>query len=151
MEEQDTGPRPSVTVADLDNLVAAIQAKRQEIEAQEKIVSALNIDLSKLKQTAVHYLKELGREKYQTPFGTISIQQKWRVNMPQTDEDKQALFAHLRERGLFEKYATVNSQSLNSLFMADWEAAQKRGEGMDFHMPGIGEPKLFEDLGIRKS
>lgn len=140
-----------VTVADLDDLVKTIFEQRVKIEESEKVTSELNKELALLKAKAVNYLKELGRENFKSPFGTISVNQKWRVSLPQTDEDKAALFNWLRGQGLFDKYATVNSQSLNSLYLAEWDAAKARGEGMTFSMPGIGEPKLFEDLGVRKA
>ncbi len=148
--ESPTTPKPSVTVAQLDELVAKIFEKRKEIEAAELVTSKLNIELAKMKQDCVVYLKELGRENYKSPYGSISVQQKWRVNMPQTDAEKQALFEWMREKGIYDKYATVNSASLNSLWNAEREAAAKRGELMEFEIPGLGAGKLFEDLGMRK-
>ena len=144
-------PAGSVTVAELDGLVKQIFDKRVEIEAADLVSTGLNKELLALKAKAVLYLKDLGRENFSSPHGTVSINQKWRVNLPSTDGDKAALFEWLRERGIFDKYATVNSNSLNSLYMAEWEAAKQAGEGMTFAMPGIGEARLFEDLGIRKA
>ncbi len=140
-----------VTVADLDALVADIFEQRKKIEESEAATSLLNIELTKMKAKALNYLKSLGRDDFKSPMGTIRASLKWRVNLPASDEDKAKLFEHLRERGLFDRYATVNSQSLNSLFMADWEAAKEEGRGMEFKMPGIGEPKSFEDLNVRKA
>ncbi len=144
-------PEKEVTVADLDNLVEAIAKKRAEIEASEVVTSLLNKDLATMKARGVRYLKALGRDDFKSPNGSIAINQKWRVGLPATDEDKAKLFAWMREQGIFEAYATVNSNSLNSLYKQEWEAATKRGEGMEFSMPGIGPSKLFEDLGFRKS
>lgn len=138
--------QPSVTVAELDELIKQIAAKNSEIEKAEDVVKAHNKELTKLEGRCVEYLKELKRDKYDSPFGKVSIAQKWRVNMPADDNAKRALFEHLREREIFDKYATVNSNSLNSLFMRDWEAAKERGEGLTFSMPGIEAPKLFEPL-----
>jgi hypothetical protein len=140
----------SVTVAELDDLVRQIFDKRLVIEEAEAVVSGHNKELAKLEEKAVVYLKELGRDNYRTEWGTVSILEKWRVNLPQTDEDKQAFFQYLREKGLFDRLATVNSNSLNSLYMAEWAAAQEEGKGMEFSIPGIGAPKLFEALGKRK-
>lgn len=140
-----------VTVADLDRLVETIFEQRKKIEESEAVTTELNKQLAEMKAKAVNILKALGREDFKSPHGSIRVAVKWRVNMPATDEDKAMLFNHLRERGLFDRYATVNSNSLNSLFMADWEAAKEEGRGMDFRMPGIGEPKAFEDLNIRKA
>jgi hypothetical protein len=146
---QDPGPQNPITVEALDQLVDDIFAKRREIEALEEQVTALNKQKAELEGRAVGYLRALGRENYKGRSGTIGISEKWRVNLPQTDEDKQALFNWLRDRGIFDKYATVNANSLNSLFMAEWEAAKKAGD-LEFALPGIGAPKLFEGLSVRK-
>lgn len=142
--------QPVVTVQDMDALVEEMRAQRDLVEEKENELKALNKQLTALEQKAVQYLKALGRENFSSPHGTLYISQKWRVNLPKTDEDKAALFKHLEERGIFMQYATVNSNSLNSLFLEDWKDAMERGEGMDFRMPGIAEPKLYETLGMRK-
>jgi len=139
-----------VTVEELDVLVTEIFEKKKEIEEYSIGGKKLNGDLVALKEKAVVFLKELDRRDYKAERGTISIKSRWRVNMPSNVEEKNKLWAHLRERDLFDKYATIQSQSLNSLFMQDWEEAKRKGEGIEFKMPGIGEPTLFEDLGMRK-
>jgi hypothetical protein len=115
-------------------------------EAIENLVSQENKELTEAKAKFVLYLKELGREDYKSGRGTLSIQSKWRVALPATDEAKAKFFEWLREKGIFDKYATVHSASLNSLYNAEWEAAKDRGEGLSFSIPGVPEPKLFEDL-----
>lgn len=140
----------NVTVADLDALTDEIFKKRVEIDAHAEVGKALNKDLVALKEKMVVFLKELNRDNYKTPHGTVSILQRWRVGLPQTLEDKKALFGWLQEKGIFDEYVSVNSQSLNSLYMGEWDEAKKRGEGMTFKIPGVGDPKLFEDLGMRK-
>lgn len=141
--------QPSVTVADLDELIAKIAKKEGEIEIQEDILKEKNKELATLQGKCVQYLNELNRKNYESPSGKVTIAQKWRVNLPADDNAKRALFEHLRERGIFDKYATVNSNSLNSLYKQDWEAAKERGEGLEFSMPGIGAPNLFEALSFK--
>jgi hypothetical protein len=69
--------------------------------------------------------------------------------MPATDEAKQAFFNYLRERGLFEKYATVHSQSLNAFYFAEKDAALAEGN-LEFEIPGITKETEFEALGFTK-
>lgn len=138
-----------VSVEALDRLVIEIMEARKEVEVQQAILTEKNKKVMELEGKAVAHLKETGREKYQTPFGTIRILNRWRVNLPKTSEDKKALFDFLREREIFDTYATVNSNSLNSFYMKEWEAAQQRGEGMTFSMPGIKAPSLFESFSLR--
>jgi hypothetical protein len=136
-----------VSVQELDKLMeqlfdAKVEAKR--IEAQ---LSEQNKEIGSLRAKITSALKELGREDYKTPVGTFRLQTKWRVGLPQTAEDKAAFFSWLRDKGIFDQYATVNSNSLNSLYMREWEAAKERGEGMEFSIPGVPLPKAFETVG----
>lgn len=140
-----------ITVVELDQLIEKILDQEDKIEAKSAEVTEMNKELAKLEALAVQHLKDLGRDEYDSPHGKMSIKEKWRVNLPQSDNDKAALFAHLQERGVFNKYATVNSASLNSLYMTDWEAAKQKGEGLEFSMPGIPAPNLFEKFDVKAS
>ncbi len=131
-----------VTVRELDELLEKMAAKEKEIDALSATLTEHNKEFNRLKFRAVDFLKELGRDGYTSPAGDIKMVESWRVNLPATDQDKLALFDFLKTRGLFEKYATVNSNSLNALYKADWEEAKAKGEGMTFTMPGVGAPKL---------
>ncbi len=139
----------AVTVADLDSLIEQLAKKESESNAHAEITKTINKELMRLEGQVVAHLKDLGREDYLSPLGKVAIKQKWRVNMPADDHAKRELFQHLREREIFDKYATVNSNSLNALFMRDWEEAKERGEGVTFSMPGIEAPKLFEALDFK--
>lgn len=134
----------AVTVNELDALLQDILEKEDAIEAQEERLKEMNKEMARVQGKAVQFLKELGRDSYSGPAGKFTIEEKWRVNLPSSDLAKKELFDHLRERGIFDKYATVNANALNSLYKADWEEAKDRGEGMEFSMPGIDAPKLFE-------
>ncbi len=147
MKEETTAQ--TLTIAGFDELLLKIQAKEEEIEAKERELSELNKDLFRLEALGTQYLQGLKRTEYESPAGKVKIVQKWRVNMPDGELNKKALFEHLRERGIFDKYATVNSNSLNALYMSDWEAAKERGEGITFSMPGIGAPKLHEKFDFK--
>lgn len=132
-----------VTVEDLDKLLVDLVAKEDEVDAQKEIMTKLNKEYSALEFKIAAYLKDLGREEYIHAVGKFEIKTKWRVNLPQSDIEKKHFFDHLRERGIFDKFATVNSNSLNALYRQDWEAAKERGEEMTFQMPGIPAP-IFE-------
>lgn len=141
--------KPGVTVAELDDLIKKLADCSNRCDQKAEEMKALNKEYAGLEGRIAAHMEELNREKYDSPYGKFAIKQQWRVNMPQTDQDKQALFEHLRERGIFDKYATVNSNSLNALYMADWRAAQDQGEGMTFAMPGVPAPKSFTKLDFK--
>jgi len=139
------------TAKELDQLVIDIFEQRKKIEEMDALTAIENNKLSAMKQKAVLYLEELGRENYKLPgSGTIGISEKWRFSLPKTDEDKAAFFSFLKEKGLFEKYATVNSTSYNSYLNSEWETAKEEGRGMEFQIPGVPEPTFYRDLSIRK-
>lgn len=152
-ESLPTEPAVQVTVADLDALVIkyfdTLQIDKVKAEAA---LSVVNKEIMSIEGKLVSYLKALSRKEYKHPRGTVRVVNKWRVNGPQTDADKAQLFAWLKERGLYDKFATVNVASLNSLYMAEWEALKKTDPeaALTFSMPGIGERKLFESLGKNK-
>ena len=136
------------TVADIDQLADQIIKLRAEADQIEETLKEKNKAIIALEGKMVEFIKERG-DSYISHGHTFSVREQWRVNLPRTDQDKLALFEHLRQRGIFEKFATVNSNSLNSLFMADWEEAKQKGEGMTFTMPGLEAPKLYEKLSLR--
>ena len=138
-----------VTLSSLEDLVKSIKDKRDEIDAQSDVVKKLNSELGELEQKCMGYLKEAGKDSYQSEYGTIYQIQKPRITTPKTDEDKKAFFAYLEEKGLFLQYASVNSNSLNSFYKAEFEAAKERGD-MAFSIPGLGTPSIYESIGFRK-
>ncbi len=146
-----TSDKPSVTVEDLNSIIKALAEKEDEAEKQKAVLTEINKEVARLEQRVVQHLKDLKQDDFLSPLGKVSVVPKWRVNMPASDLAKADLFQHLRDRELFDKYATVNSNSLNALYMRDWEAAKERGEGMEFCMPGIEAPKLYESLSFKRA
>lgn len=138
-----------ITLKDMDALIEQISNKRYEIDEHRIIEKKLNAELDELERKCISYLKELGRESYQSPIGTIYQIQKPRITTPKTDKDKKAFFDYLEKKGLFLQYASVNSNSLNSFYRAEFEAAKERGE-MDFNIPGLGAPSIYETVGFRR-
>ena len=147
MQPDQTKP---VTVEEMDELMNEIAKRRSEKDALSAQLTELNKTLMELEAKSVHYLKELGRKSYTSEHGTLTRVEKWRVSIPTTKEEKQAFFNWCRDKDYFWEYATVNSNSLNSLHNQEWEKAKEAGEGMDFQIPGIAPPKLSEIVSFRR-
>lgn len=145
MSEESKTP---VSVADLDALVKEIVTVRKKSREMTATLAAVNVELEGKKSKLASYLRELGRKSYKTEFGNFTLVEKWRVKLPQTAEDKQKLFAWLTEQGLYDAYATVNSNALNSLYLEEWEIAKKEGRGMEFEIPGIAPATRFETTSV---
>ena len=132
-----------VTVKELDELTEALLKKEKMKAELAALTTQVNKEIMVLEQKCTLHLKELERTEYSSKFGKIKIEEKWSVNLPDTPIAKSLFFEWLREKGIFDKYATVNSRSLQSLFKAEWEQAKKIGN-LNFSLPGIEAPKLFE-------
>jgi hypothetical protein len=142
-----------VTVQQLEELCKQMRELDDEIEKDKEALSEKNKKYTQLEAQAAQWLKELGKGSYKSNFGTVIRQEKWRVNLPQTPEDRDAFFGWLKERGLFEHMITVNSNTLNSLYMKEWEVAKESPDPVDaltFSIPGIPEPKLHETVSLRR-
>lgn len=139
-----------VTVEQMDALVQAMFEQKAKVEAADEVTKALNKELSRMQMQAVAALKQLGRDNFKSPHGTVSIIERWRVSVPTDEEAKKELFKYFKEKEILYRYATVNSNSLNSYYNEEWEIAKAEGRGMEFQLPGVGEPKLFETCGMRK-
>lgn len=142
-----------ISVEELDKLMDELFDKRVEVDEAKRKKADLENELTALKQIVIAHLKELDREKYAAARGSISVTKKANVRMPQDPEDKQKLWAWMKERDIFDQYATVNYQSLNSLYKAELLAAEEKGIDavMGFSLPGVEAPTVHEDLTMRKS
>ena len=137
---------PPITVEQLDALVNHYFDLREQKSKIEADALAKGSEVNKAGAQIVAALKQLSRENYKTASGQVSLKQTWSVKVPQSDQEKQAFFGWLRDGGIFDRYATVNSKSLQSLYSAEWEAAKKRGEGMEFSIPGILPPTPYDTI-----
>lgn len=144
-------PPTEITIKAVDDLIADATFLGELVDDLHEISKTINKMIMTLEQKGGSYLKVLKREDYQSPAGTIQVGGKWAVRMPKDDEAKAALFQHLRERELFDRYATVNSRSLNALYMADWKAAIKKDPEawVLFDMPGVPAPVFDEFTKIK--
>lgn len=148
MDPNDLTPQEPVTVEALDQLCQDMFSQREKIRKMDEATSEENKRLASMQSKAIAYLVELDREKYQSPFGTISVKEEWRFRLPETLEDKLDFFEHLKEKGMFDQYATVNANSYNSYLNTEWEVAKEEGRGMDFKVPGVPEPTFYRKLNM---
>jgi hypothetical protein len=138
------------TVQQMDALIQALTEKRAEAEAVKKDLAERNKEIARMESQVVLALKQFERKNYKSPHGSVSIVNRWRVNVPVDEAQKKQLFNYLKERGILWRLATVQSNSLNALYMEEWENAKMEGNGLDYEMPGVGPAKLFEQLQVKK-
>jgi hypothetical protein len=141
-EEQELTP---VQVDEFEELCAALYAQKavvDEIKVREKQEAS---KLTKMKSKILAYLEEFGKSKYTSNHGTVYIQQKMSVKVPQNPEDKIKFLSWLEAKGIKDELVTVHSATLNSLYKEELAAS----ENPDFKIPGIAEPMEYATLGIR--
>lgn len=134
--------------------VEDIQKAIEELDRLEK-----EADAAKLEYSQKHALKEDQREKVlamlqatgQSKFhaagvGTVSQAVKYSVTVPKDIDSKRAMLDWFQAQGedFFLTYASVNSQSLNSLIN------EKCSEDPNFTMPGVGERQQRAELRFRR-
>lgn len=140
-------PMSDVKVKELQAVIQEIQVNEDSVEALENSIKEHNKILASLRAKATGYLVELGWNEFDCPLGKIKMVERWQTKAPSSVEDKAKLFGWMRERGIYDKYATVHAVALRSLFLAEREVALENGEDpVTFALPGMEPATLFEDL-----
>lgn len=134
-----------ISLTQMDDLVKLYKEAR-DIHTQKKaIADQAREEMEAIEKKLLHVLEETGKSSYiVNGVGLVSVVHKETVRVPQ-GEDKFKFFAWIENNygkdGL-EKYMTVNSQSLNSLF----KLVREEGKTID----GLGEPSVQTTLSFRK-
>lgn len=139
-----------VTVAGFRELCLAFLDQRAK---KDDATAALKVEETKLRDLEgklLMHMEETEQEQVHIPGrGKIHTVDRFTVPVPKNMDDKKAFFKHLTERGIFFEMASVNSQTLNSFYKSEMEAAIARGDS-DFKLPGIAEPSHIRTLSVRK-
>lgn len=139
-----------LSVYDLDFLLDRLKQKDAKKKELEKVLKRESKVFARIKSIATAVLKDLEREDYKGPGGSISIKHIMQVKMPQNPEAKSQLWAWMREKQIYDRYATVHATALKSLFDQEMKIAeQDQGEAFDpitFSLPGMGPATFFDDL-----
>lgn len=126
------------------------KAKVDEVKDQLK---EENSKLTKFKADVEKYMEDTELEKQHIPgFGTLYRQKKFSVKVPKTPDEKAALFDWIRDNkgeDVLFNLQTIASPTVNALYKEELAEAKKEGN-INFNIPGIGEPKVYFDIGMRK-
>lgn len=124
---------------------AALRKKKKDLEEEIEKLKKLSLPLE---QKLTFYMEEMDVTSVKRPEGTLIRTQKFSYRVPK-GENLQAFFEHLKGRGLYDAYATVNSAQINSFANEEMSQALERGE-TNFEIPGLGKPSLTEYITLRK-
>ena len=149
MEQKDDG---TITVADVDNAINVLAQLKSEYEERKDAASLAYANYEKQQSNVLELLTKIGKTSFKLEgVGTVTKKSSLVVTTPKTNEDKAALFKWLKENlgaDGFLAYASVNSQSLNSLYNNMFEESQDK---VNFKIDGVGEPTVRETLSFRRS
>lgn len=90
-----------------------LQFEKDEVEVKKK---EINEKIGKIDDSINKILRAANLDKFSHPRGTIILEDKESVKVPQDPESRELFFDWLRDEGLYDQYITVNSQSINSLY-----------------------------------
>lgn len=154
MEEMDFGMGQSVpigetTLAELNSFCEKYKTLYDKAKEVKEELEALEESKKEYGTKIVNLLNEFKMPSIKNEFGNFIISNRFTVTTPKTPETKQAFFAYLQEKGIFEDMVSVNSQTLNAYYRTEMDQALERGE-VDFSIPGIGEASMVQTLSLRK-
>ncbi len=142
-EEENTSE--DVTVATFETLCdSMIKQKKIVDELKERLKDESGI-MEKMKTKFMAHMTDQKKKKYQANSGTFSVTDKTSVKVPKSPEDRALFFGWLRDKGVFQSVITVNSQTLNSIYKQEFDAA----EDPHFKIPGINAVTTYQTLNIR--
>jgi len=137
------------TIVEFEQICEEIQKQREECDKVKQESKRVNEKLDELEKKALAMLETNEISSYAGKVGRISMQVRETVRVPQDPESREQFFAWLKDRGLFESTITVHSQTINSLYRREAEAAVEAGNLM-FSIPGLGEPTRQQILSFRQ-
>ena len=139
-------PEAPASLADLTKRAAELKTAIDDHEAQ---AAALGKEFTAVKEELLRAL-DLSEVDSIRGHGFLFFKEnRSTVQTPKTPEDKEQLFQFLRDKGIFLEIASVNSQTLNSLYKNLSEDAAKEGN-LDFRLPGVAAPTNSINLKMRR-
>lgn len=131
-------PISELKVSEIETLCQEALLLERELKEVEEKLDVKKEKLTGLKRQIQTNLDYFGKDGWDSSYGKVEIRKKTSVKTPKTEDEKRALFDWLRERGIFWQTVSVNSQTLNALFKAEFEASTN-----GVVIPGIGEPEIY--------
>lgn len=134
---------------DLAALTLKASQLKQELDLAETKIKLVKDEYNAVTNTILKTLELMDMDSVKAHGFLFYKQTSTSVTTPKTAEEKELLFKFLADRGIFLEIASVNSQTLNSLYKS--LAAEAADEGnYDFKIPGVGEPTSYTSLKLRR-
>ena len=138
----------SITVEELQNLCADLFAKRKAYEDQKEITKKLLEDYEAEERKVVEVLQALEMKSFTSTSGKLELREVKYYQVPKNPEDKTAIRKYMEDRGIFENYWSIHSQSFNAWVKEEGRIAKEEGKFLS--IPGVSEPTVRYDLAMKK-
>lgn len=138
-----------VTLKEFEELIEQAYELKNEKEKLENQAAGLGDALSEIQTQLLAYMEQFDKTSYKSKFGNIIRVQKSSVKVPKDPEAKALFFKYLESKGIKDDILTVNSNTLNSFYKAEKEAAIAAG-CEEFSMPGLEAPTAYFQLQMRR-
>lgn len=138
-EEKQLEP---TTIDELEKLCEDAFLLKAKCDSIEESLSLEKEELNAVNKKILAVLELYGKKHWEHPLGKIEMRERTSVKTPKTEEEKKLFFEWLEQKGVYWQYVTVNSQSLNALYNAEFES----NDDLGFKIPGIGEPEVFKQI-----
>ena len=132
----------------INDLVTDLATLRGEKAAAEQEVKFINGKITAVEENIIAMLTEAGLKTFDGTKAKVTITERISFRVPKDPDSRAAFFEYLRSRGVFDELITVNAQTLNKFCKTEEEVAVENGE-IDFRIPGIETPTIYNDLTFR--
>lgn len=149
----EPAPKPIITgtvttqqIQDALNRVHELATEEARIEHERKKITKLKMSAEAL---AVSLLEAANLEEFShKELGKFKIKQKSTLSFK--DVDKEAYYKYLKETGQFDGLATIHAKRFIGWYNDEYDRAVEEGRGMEFSVPGVPEPKIYNTLNYKK-
>lgn len=142
-----------VSTKTLDTEIAELSKLRETYQGMKSEASAAHLRLKEQETKVLNLLDIADKKSYKVDgLGTVSKIEKLAVTTPKTTDAKRDFFSWIREtmgEDAVWAYASVNSNTLNSLYNTQTEEYAERGETLD--IKGIDMPTTRTTLSFRST
>lgn len=131
-----------MTIAALKELTAEYWKYRTKINEIGKELKKIEEKAHECENRLLKMMEDEGLERFDIEDCFITINVNSYVTIPHNLEQKEQMFNWLKEQGVFYDYATINYNSLQSLYKRQKEITK---EGATI-IPGIGHESSFSKI-----
>jgi len=144
-EQENTG----ITTQQIDEEIINMMKAKEAYEKIHEEAKVLNAAYETCRERVIDILTRANKSSYKVDgLATISRFTKFVVKTPKTNEEKAQLFKWIKDtmgaEG-FLAYASVNHNSLNSLWNSEFEKCEEKAT---FNIPGVGSPVAEENIRV---